>query len=43
MRGVFPFAAEEQCELLISKWHVYLLKNGRISMVRGASASRPRV
>ncbi|CDJ56504.1 aspartate aminotransferase, putative [Eimeria maxima] len=23
---------EAQCELLTSKWHVYLLKNGRISM-----------
>ena len=26
-------AAAEQCQLLISKWHIYLLKNGRISMV----------
>jgi hypothetical protein len=23
----------KQCEILIDKWHIYLLKNGRISMV----------
>jgi len=22
----------KQCEILINKWHIYLLKNGRISM-----------
>ncbi|CDJ46758.1 aspartate aminotransferase, putative [Eimeria brunetti] len=32
--GMFSYTGltKEQCELLISKWHVYLLKNGRISM-----------
>ena len=23
---------KEQCECLINKWHIYLIKNGRISM-----------
>ncbi|KAL8437996.1 hypothetical protein ACSSS7_000566 [Eimeria intestinalis] len=32
--GMFSFTglSSEQCELLISKWHIYLLKNGRISI-----------
>ncbi|XP_026192714.1 aspartate aminotransferase 1 [Cyclospora cayetanensis] len=32
--GMFSYTGltKEQCELLISKWHIYLLKNGRISM-----------
>ncbi|CDJ39270.1 aspartate aminotransferase, putative [Eimeria tenella] len=32
--GMFSFTGltPEQCELLTSKWHIYLLKNGRISM-----------
>ncbi|KAL8441539.1 hypothetical protein Emag_007082 [Eimeria magna] len=33
--GMFSFTglSRGQCELLISKWHIYLLKNGRISIV----------
>ncbi|KAL8274629.1 hypothetical protein Esti_001458 [Eimeria stiedai] len=33
--GMFSFTglSREQCELLISKWHIYLLKNGRISIM----------
>jgi len=23
---------QKQCEVLINKWHIYLIKNGRISM-----------
>lgn len=32
--GMFSYTGltADQCELLISKWHIYLLKNGRISM-----------
>ena len=32
--GMFSFTglSKNQCELLIDKWHIYLLKNGRISM-----------
>ena len=32
--GMFSYTGltPEQCEKLISKWHIYLLKNGRISL-----------
>jgi len=32
--GMFSYTGltPGQCEVLIKKWHVYLLKNGRISM-----------
>jgi aspartate/tyrosine/aromatic aminotransferase len=32
--GMFSFTgmSKKQCEILIDKYHIYLLKNGRISM-----------
>ena len=32
--GMFSYTGltSPQCEILINKWHIYLIKNGRISM-----------
>jgi len=32
--GMFSYTGltTPQCEVLINKWHIYLIKNGRISM-----------
>lgn len=32
--GMFSYTgmSKPQCEVLIDKWHIYLIKNGRISM-----------
>lgn len=32
--GMFSYTGltPEQCDVLIKKWHIYLLRNGRISM-----------
>lgn len=41
--GMFSYTGltPEQCEILISKYHIYLLKNGRISMVRKYQQTNP--